>query len=215
MLLIILALLTNISLHAQNKTLIGTTKYKDRTSIKTSEFSHRSMGEQDMFGDYTYGYGLAGLEINQENVSIFSMAKGGFSLFGWIGDETGIFPHLGVEMYNGDIRINSNNRYNNYILFRPSIAPGIQWSVGKLKSTINYKRGYTVSDYYVNGMRFKWDTSDGYAAYFEYKGLRVMYDVDYFAYIKQESVVVGTKTWYVFNRKDIIDNIWGFGIYLE
>ena len=118
-------------------------------------------------------------------------------------------------MYNGEIRINSNNRYNNFFLYRPSIAPGIQWSIGHLKSTMNYKRGYTISDYYVHGYKAKWDTSDGYSAYFEYKGLRFMYDKEYFAYFKQESIAIGTDRWYVFNKKDLLDKTWGFGLYLK
>lgn len=210
------SLLLIMSLFCQAKEFtpaLGYTNDQERPFFTVSDFSTFPINYRDKFGFYRYGFGNGNMFIGTENIGYGGRSRNGFTVIG-LDSKKGIAPHLGIDIFDGEFKVNSNRAYNNYYMYQPAIALGVMSDVGWCGIMVNAKFGSSVTNYYIpSGWTPKYDTTYGYSMLLDIFETSLTYEVLHFYNIKRE--ILDINMWnniHLFKEKDQLNETTGIGI---
>jgi hypothetical protein len=207
-LLLLLLFLPLQALARDQSPAIGFEHYHDHLTLVSSDFLHFKQAQLDAFGVQRYGFGGAQMEIGESNFAINARAHNGITMMGWNSLQDGFGPHVGLEIFNGEIRMNSNREFNNFFLYQPAIAIGTQGKTASFKYTLNYRRGFSASNYYIeNGWGPRYDWMEGIGAYFQWRGVSFAGEESRFHGLTKRILDFGGERLHLMLERDEIEDI--------
>lgn len=184
-----------------------------RPFFSVSDFNSFPLNVRDRFGMYRYGFGTGHMVLGAESAGYGGKARNGYTIIG-LDRKYGVAPHVGLEIFNAEFKVNSNRAFNNYYMWQPAIAAGMMADAGFIGLMMNLKAGGSATNYYIpSGWDPKYDPTYGYGGQLDMMFTSITYDVTNFHNLKREIIDINiNNVIHLFKEHDETNTILGIGI---